>query len=88
MWMRWEWERLFKLLRVYLPFSGSPSLSPGSSTGLPSVNGTLVICPVVAVTQWVSVIDKFTSKEVLKCWFILGPTNRRVLSNHPNMVLS
>ncbi|GAV73777.1 SNF2_N domain-containing protein/Helicase_C domain-containing protein/zf-C3HC4_2 domain-containing protein [Cephalotus follicularis] len=36
------------------------SMSPGSSTGLPGVRTTLVICPVVAVSQWVSEIDRFT----------------------------
>ncbi|GMP66801.1 hypothetical protein CsSME_00027007 [Camellia sinensis var. sinensis] len=38
------------------------SPSPCSSTGLPEIKGTLVICPLVAVIQWVSEIEKFTSK--------------------------
>lgn len=42
------------------------SLSLGSSTGLPQIKGTLVICPVVAVSQWVSEIDRFTSKGSTK----------------------
>ncbi|XP_027343348.1 DNA repair protein RAD16-like [Abrus precatorius] len=33
---------------------------------LPVIKGTLVICPVVAVTQWVSEIDRFTSKGSTK----------------------
>ncbi|KAL3509806.1 hypothetical protein ACH5RR_029207 [Cinchona calisaya] len=44
---------------------GDPSLlssTPSSSTTLPAVKGTLVICPLVAVIQWVSEIDRFTSK--------------------------
>lgn len=44
---------------------GEPSLvssATSSSTTLPAVKGTLVICPVVAVIQWVSEIDRFTSK--------------------------
>ncbi|OIV99204.1 hypothetical protein TanjilG_19700 [Lupinus angustifolius] len=43
-----------------------PSSSPGSSTVLPAIKGTLVICPVVAVTQWVSEIDRFTLKGSTK----------------------
>ncbi|KAF7805789.1 DNA repair protein RAD16-like isoform X1 [Senna tora] len=43
----------------------SPSL-PGSSAVLPAIKGTLVICPVVAVTQWVSEIDRFTLKGSTK----------------------
>ncbi|KAK4255337.1 hypothetical protein QN277_008349 [Acacia crassicarpa] len=39
---------------------------PGSSSALPGVKGTLVICPVVAVTQWVSEIDRFTLKGSTK----------------------
>lgn len=39
---------------------------PGSSTGLPSIKGTLVVCPVVAVSQWVSEIERFTSKGSTK----------------------
>ncbi|TKY48732.1 ATP-dependent helicase rhp16 [Spatholobus suberectus] len=39
---------------------------PCSSRLLPVIKGTLVICPVVAVTQWVSEIDRFTSKGSTK----------------------
>lgn len=44
--------------------SDSSLLSPAPSTSqeLPAVKGTLVICPVVAVIQWVSEIDRFTTK--------------------------
>jgi len=35
---------------------------PCSSSGLPEIRGTLVICPVVAVIQWVNEIERFTSK--------------------------
>ncbi|KAG5606812.1 hypothetical protein H5410_028304 [Solanum commersonii] len=44
--------------------SGSSLLSPAPCTSqeLPAVKGTLVICPVVAVIQWVSEIDRFTTK--------------------------
>ncbi|GER53237.1 DNA repair helicase rad5 [Striga asiatica] len=40
----------------------SPTASPSSSKELPAIKGTLVICPLVAVMQWVSEIDKCTSK--------------------------
>ncbi|XP_051151809.1 DNA repair protein RAD16 isoform X2 [Andrographis paniculata] len=43
---------------------------PGSSAsvveGLPPIKGTLVICPLVAVMQWVSEIEKFTSEGSTK----------------------
>ncbi|XP_022777032.1 DNA repair protein RAD16 isoform X2 [Durio zibethinus] len=41
-------------------------LTPGSSTDLAMIKGTLVICPVVAVSQWVSEIDRFTSRGSTK----------------------
>ena len=43
-----------------------PSPSAGSSKVLPAIKGTLVICPVVAVTQWFSEIDRFTLKGSTK----------------------
>ncbi|CAI9090249.1 OLC1v1024980C1 [Oldenlandia corymbosa var. corymbosa] len=36
--------------------------APSSSTAVTAVKATLVICPVVAVIQWVNEIDRFTSK--------------------------
>ncbi|KAJ1393826.1 Zinc finger, RING-type [Sesbania bispinosa] len=49
------------------PDAPSPSPgSPGPSRVLPAIKGTLVICPVVAVTQWVSEIDRFTLKGSAK----------------------
>ncbi|XP_029131055.1 DNA repair protein RAD16 isoform X1 [Cajanus cajan] len=47
--------------------SSEPDQSiPSSSRLLPVIKGTLVICPVVAVTQWVSEIDRFTLKGSTK----------------------
>ncbi|XP_057455843.1 DNA repair protein RAD16 isoform X2 [Lotus japonicus] len=43
-----------------------PSASPGSSRVLPLIKATLVICPVVAVTQWVNEINRFTLKGSTK----------------------
>ncbi|XP_031275430.1 DNA repair protein RAD16 isoform X2 [Pistacia vera] len=40
---------------------GEPEGPSGSSTVLPGVKCTLVICPVVAVRQWESEINRFTS---------------------------
>lgn len=40
--------------------------SPGSSMDLPKIKGTLVICPVVAVLQWVNEIGRFTMKGSTK----------------------
>ncbi|CAM8949787.1 unnamed protein product [Rhodiola kirilowii] len=50
-----------------------PSLSGQSSTGLLEVKGTLVICPVVAVTQWESEINRFTAKGSTKVLIYHGP---------------
>ncbi|XP_057750711.1 DNA repair protein RAD16-like isoform X1 [Arachis stenosperma] len=43
-----------------------PAPVAGSSRVLPAIKGTLVICPVVAVTQWVNEIDRFTLKGSTK----------------------
>ncbi|KAB1201985.1 ATP-dependent helicase rhp16 [Morella rubra] len=43
-----------------------PSLLPGPSKRLPGVKATLVICPVVAVSQWVGEIDRSTSERSTK----------------------
>ncbi|GMP53971.1 hypothetical protein CsSME_00019273 [Camellia sinensis var. sinensis] len=42
------------------PIGHSPS--PSSSTALPEIKGTLVICPMVAVRQWENEVDRFTTK--------------------------
>lgn len=46
-------------------FNG-PSPIPGSSSDLAGIKATLVVCPVVAVTQWVSEIDRYTTKGSTK----------------------
>lgn len=43
-----------------------PSPSPSSSIVLPKLKCTLVICPLVAVTQWESEINRFTVKGSTK----------------------
>ncbi|CAH9060320.1 unnamed protein product [Cuscuta europaea] len=52
--------------------SSFPTTSPHD---LPSIKGTLVICPLVAVMQWVSEIDRFTMKGSSKVLVYHG-TNR------------
>ncbi|KAK6157292.1 hypothetical protein DH2020_011540 [Rehmannia glutinosa] len=43
-----------------------PTSSATFSKELPAIKGTLVICPLVAVMQWVSEIERFTSKGSTK----------------------
>ncbi|XP_017425532.1 ATP-dependent helicase rhp16 isoform X2 [Vigna angularis] len=50
---------------------------PCSSNLLPAIKGTLVICPVVAVTQWVSEIDRFTLKGSTKVLVYHGANRGR-----------
>ncbi|KAL8239398.1 hypothetical protein R6Q59_015965 [Mikania micrantha] len=45
----------------------------GSSTILPGVKTTLVICPLIAVMQWVNEIDRFTTKGSNKVLVYHGP---------------
>nr|GEW52970.1 DNA repair protein RAD16-like [Tanacetum cinerariifolium] len=53
---------------------GEPvGMSTGSSTGLPCVKATLVICPLIAVMQWVNEIDRFTTKGSNKVLVYHGP---------------
>lgn len=40
----------------------SSQISPSSSNALPKVKGTLVICPLVAVMQWMNEIARFTEE--------------------------
>ncbi|XP_057455866.1 ATP-dependent helicase rhp16-like [Lotus japonicus] len=43
-----------------------PSTSGSFATWLPAIKGTLVVCPPVAVSQWVNEIDRFTVKGSTK----------------------
>lgn len=49
-------------LRRAICESNGFSSPPCSSTKIPEINCTLIICPLVAVLQWVSEIERFTSK--------------------------
>uniref|UniRef100_A0A7N0TAN8 Helicase ATP-binding domain-containing protein n=1 Tax=Kalanchoe fedtschenkoi TaxID=63787 RepID=A0A7N0TAN8_KALFE len=55
------------------------SLPGESSTGLPAVKGTLVICPLVAVTQWESEINRFTAKGSTKVLIYHGASRGKCL---------
>lgn len=57
----------------------SPSTSAGPSSGLPELRATLVICPVVAVSQWVGEIDRFTSKGSIQVLVYHGANRNRTL---------
>ncbi|KVI02026.1 hypothetical protein Ccrd_019692 [Cynara cardunculus var. scolymus] len=59
---------------------GEPvGLSTGSSTGLPCVKATLVICPLIAVMQWVNEIDRFTAKGSNKVLVYHGANRAKTL---------
>ena len=44
--------------QAYHPGLGGVLFPPSSSSGLPELKATLVICPSVVVIQWVSEIDR------------------------------
>ncbi|XP_019447733.1 PREDICTED: ATP-dependent helicase rhp16-like isoform X1 [Lupinus angustifolius] len=59
------------------------SPSPGSSKVLPVIKGTLVICPVVAVTHWVNEIDQCTSKGSTKVLVYYGARRGKSVEQFP-----
>lgn len=56
-----------------------PTSSTSSSKGLPQVKGTLVICPLIAVIQWVNEIERFTSKGSTKVLLYHGANRAKSL---------
>ncbi|KDO54693.1 hypothetical protein CISIN_1g0027442mg, partial [Citrus sinensis] len=56
---------------------GELDASSSSSTGLLGIKATLVICPVAAVTQWVSEINRFTSVGSTKVLIYHGSNRER-----------
>lgn len=56
---------------------GELDASSSLSTGFPGIKGTLVICPVVAVNQWVSEINRFTSIGSTKVLVYHGSNRER-----------
>lgn len=52
---------------------------PSSSSGLPEVKATLVICPLVAVIQWVNEIDRFTLRGSNKVLVYHGANRGKTL---------
>ncbi|KAG2716970.1 hypothetical protein I3760_03G152300 [Carya illinoinensis] len=57
------------------------SVLPGPSKDLAGIKATLVVCPVVAVSQWVSEIDRFTSERSTRVLVYHG-ANRGKNSKH------
>ncbi|CAM8880041.1 unnamed protein product [Rhodiola kirilowii] len=55
------------------------SLPAPSSTGLPEVKGTLVICPPVALTHWESEIIRFTAKGSTKVLIYHGASRGKTV---------
>ncbi|KAF5196535.1 Dna repair protein rad16 [Thalictrum thalictroides] len=55
-----------------------PSL--GLSGGLPEIKCTLVICPVVAVIQWVEEVAKYTAEGSTRVLVYHGPNRRKSLA--------
>ncbi|XP_057792639.1 LOW QUALITY PROTEIN: DNA repair protein RAD16-like [Salvia miltiorrhiza] len=62
-----------------IPDPALPSSSISSSRELPPIKGTLVICPLVAVMQWVREIDRFTSKGSTKVLVYHGANRAKYL---------
>ncbi|XP_022943925.1 DNA repair protein RAD16 [Cucurbita moschata] len=56
-----------------------PSPYPSSSKDFPLIKATLVVCPVIAVSQWVSEIDRFTLKGSNKVHVFHGPKRAQSL---------
>ncbi|XP_074356884.1 DNA repair protein RAD16-like isoform X1 [Apium graveolens] len=59
--------------------SNGVSSQPSSSSGLPEVKATLVICPLVAVIQWVNEIDRFTLRGSNKVLVYHGANRGKTL---------
>nr|XP_043628726.1 DNA repair protein RAD16 [Erigeron canadensis] len=55
-------------------------LSTDTSTGLPCVKATLVVCPLVAVRQWISEIYRFTKEGSIKVLEYHGPKRAKKIS--------
>ncbi|XP_049414327.1 ATP-dependent helicase rhp16-like [Solanum stenotomum] len=61
--------------------SGSSILpsSPGTSQELPTVKGTLVVCPVIGATQWFHEIERCTTKGSNKTVVYHGPNREKCM---------
>ncbi|GMH12044.1 hypothetical protein Nepgr_013885 [Nepenthes gracilis] len=66
-------------IRQAVTEANGPPLSPSSSMVLPEIKCTLVICPVVAVIQWVNEIERFTSKGSTKVLVYHGANREKSL---------
>ncbi|XP_025888010.1 ATP-dependent helicase rhp16 [Solanum lycopersicum] len=55
--------------------------SPGTSQELPTVKGTLVVCPVIGASQWLREIERCTTKESNKTLLYHGTNRGKFTSN-------
>ncbi|KAH0653500.1 hypothetical protein KY290_031781 [Solanum tuberosum] len=67
-----------KLKKATSGFSILPS-SPGTSQELPTVKGTLVVCPVIGATQWFHEIERCTTKGSNKTIVYHGPNREKCM---------
>lgn len=65
-----------EIQQKFLEFN-EPSPLPRSSDALAGIKATLVVCPVVAVTQWVGEIDRYTKKGSTKVLVYHGANRER-----------
>ena len=70
--------------RAYHPAVDGVLFPPSSSSGLPELKATLVICPSVAVIQWVNEIDRSTLKGSNKVLVYHGAKRGRTLHEFSN----
>ncbi|KAH0657173.1 hypothetical protein KY285_032055 [Solanum tuberosum] len=55
------------------------SSSPGTSQELPTVKGTLIVCPVIGATQWFHEIERCTTKGSNKTVVYHGPNREKCM---------
>ncbi|XP_017251223.2 DNA repair protein RAD16 [Daucus carota subsp. sativus] len=70
--------------RAYHPAVDGVLFPPSSSSGLPELKATLVVCPSVAVIQWVNEIDRSTLKGSNKVLVYHGAKRGRTLHEFSN----
>ncbi|KAF5726453.1 Helicase protein with RING/U-box domain isoform 1 [Tripterygium wilfordii] len=59
-------------------------IQPSSSSGLPGIKATLVVCPVVAVSQWKSEIERFTVEGSTKFLLYYGASRGKSSAQFAN----
>lgn len=72
-----DWEHEMKMCDVH------ESILPRSKAGEPEGGaraGTLIVCPVIALTQWKNEIEKFCEKNALSVATYHGPDRQKLMS--------